>query len=943
MKKKIATQTIAGIALLATAVIFAASLASCSNSLDTEEKSAVSASSTTSGTSSTTSGTSSDATNGKAVVKISLGDEIAEERTVLPVFSKANLTSIALYGKSSADEGTLSTSGSYLLASWDTFASLAADEGVILDADEEELSGTWTFLLTAVSCGSAMSAESDSITLSTTETNTVAFTLAVVSGETKGAVKVELADLEKKSIAAVKYNWSTSQSVSESTAAELPVSTNSLDSKSAVFEKSDVEAGNYFLTFYFYDSDNALVTNPYQTSVIVQAGALSYKKLTASSYYYSSDSNYEESFDSNSVELKTYKITYMFNNGATENDRYVKEFYPASVLPGEYSSTQDADTTFTGEAPEGKRFRGWNTSKDGSGTRYSPGDSMSLESDLYLYAQWAAYDEADKVWTISSADEFRAFFSYSENGAATYGSKDYPAKLLSDITDLTDWEAVSYSGTFDGNSKSLTYSLSSTSAKQASLFATLSGTVKDLTLTRLSISSSSYGEYVAGLASIASGAEISGVTLTDSSIKSTGQASYVGGLIAYAENNTATSGNLVTGTEESPVTVSGVNAEYVGGLVAYAENCTFGTEPSPDKVSFVTATGGGGTGNKGTGAFAGYIKNTSIVSPEVTYSCVSGLYAGGIAGYADAWPIGSADYAISNAKVKSNESYPIEGMYAGGIAGFSQAYISNPVVDTVSVSADSSGGYAAGIAGQTFGTITSTLASANVSSAVISGNGSSTLSYTYLGGVAGENRGTISGIKVDASTKISSTRTTMLYAGGIAAYNKYENWWGVIHPGKIDGTNSVEKFTLECGGGNYGYVIGKIESGDVSDDISNAYSESTAVSQATDTSTSTSASAVSSSSYVEITLTRTAKVTLTVTDASGGAAVYGGITTSSSEDVDVSETSSTVLAYTGKVDGASATVSAGYLTKGTYYIVLKTADDSWDLSEEGNSVTYTID
>lgn len=379
MKKKILTQIFAGIAVLATAAIFAASLASCSNSLDTEEKSPVS--------------TNSAAKNGKAVVKVSLEDETAEARTVLPMFSKANLTSIALYGKPSEEEGTLSASDSYLLASWNTFAALAADEGVILDADEKELSGTWTFLLAAVSCGSAMSAESETVTLSTTEPNTISFTLAVVSGEKKGAVKVDLADLEKKNIAAVKYNWSTSQSVSESTATEIPVTTSSSGSRSAVLEKSDVDAGNYFLTFYFYDSANTLVTSPYQTSIIVQAGAISYKKFTAfSSSYYPSDPKYEEVFDSNKVELKTYKITYRFNNGSTE-EYVMEEVFPASVLPG--------TEIFTGVPPEGKKFCGWNTSSDGSGKTYSPGtriidlDLTLIPGNNFLFAQWEASDETD--------------------------------------------------------------------------------------------------------------------------------------------------------------------------------------------------------------------------------------------------------------------------------------------------------------------------------------------------------------------------------------------------------------------------------------------------------------------------------------------------------------------------------------------------------------------
>lgn len=417
---------------------------------------------------------------------------------------------------------------------------------------------------------------------------------------------------------------------------------------------------------------------------------------------------------------------------------------------------------------------------------------------------------------------------------------------------------------------------------------------------------------------------------------------HLGGLIAYAKDTT-TSGNSVIGTEDSPVIVTGEEAQYAGGIVGYAENCTFGSETSPDKVTLVKVIANDSSGNnQGTGAFAGYIKNSSIISPEVTYASATGRYAGGIAGQTEALSMGSEDYVISGAKVKSNESYQISGQWAGGIAGINEGCILNPVVNTVYVSADSHGGQAGGIAGENLGTITSTLASANVDFALISGNDSNYYIFTSLGGAAGENKGTISGIKVGANTKITSTKEGQLYAGGIAGYNEYESYYGFVYPGKIDENNSVEKITIDCTGGRYGYVVGMNKLGDVSDDIKNAYSESTSVSEANNG--STSASEISSkSSYVPITLTRTSKVTLTVTDASGGAAVYGGIATSSDADIDVSETNSTVLAYTGKTDGTTVTVSAGYLTEGTYYIVLQSSEDSWNLSAEGNSVTYTID
>ena len=43
--------------------------------------------------------------------------------------------------------------------------------------------------------------------------------------------------------------------------------------------------------------------------------------------------------------------------------------------------------TFTPD--EGKTFSSWNTEADGSGTTYNPGDTLTLNDDLYLYAIWS--------------------------------------------------------------------------------------------------------------------------------------------------------------------------------------------------------------------------------------------------------------------------------------------------------------------------------------------------------------------------------------------------------------------------------------------------------------------------------------------------------------------------------------------------------------------------
>lgn len=663
--------------------------------------------------------------NEQIVLKISLNNEDTSSRTILPTFSKSNLTDIKLYGKASTNTGTLSANNNYLLKSWNTYAELVQDNGVILNSYDEKISGTWTFLLTADSNGSSMSATSETISLTTTTINAISFNLTVDTYETTGAVKIELNDLEDFYVAYVKYHWGTHQinandytDYTSSETAELSVTTDETLSKSAVFEKSNVTAGNYYLTLFFFNSEKKLILAPWQASVIVQAGALSYKEITPSIIV-----------GSNYVILKTYTITYNFNNDTTENNTYEQTYYPSSTLLGEYSSSTTADTTYTGTAPTGKKFRGWNTKADGTGTRYSPGDNPTLTSNLTLYAQWTTYDDTNAVWTISDADEFQAFFSYSEDMATTYGSSNYPVKLLNNITDLSDWTAVSYYGSFNGNSKSITYTLASQSSTYASLFATLGGTVQNLTITGLSSRSSSNG-YVGGLASIAKNATVKNVEISNS-------------------------------------TISGTYASYVGGLVGYAENSTLGTSISPNKITKVEATGStSSTYKTKTGAFAGYIKDSNIASTTVAYSKVTGYYAGGVVGYADATTVGNASYKISTATITTNDSYPITGYYVGAITGYNNAYISNPAINNTTVTTTSYGAYLGGISGHNSGVITKTSYSETFNSAKIVGD----YYASYVGGVVGYNEGSIIGVCIDKNTEITSTKSNA-YVGNIIGYN----------------------------------------------------------------------------------------------------------------------------------------------------------------------------
>lgn len=62
------------------------------------------------------------------------------------------------------------------------------------------------------------------------------------------------------------------------------------------------------------------------------------------------------------------------------------------------ATTIDINTTTTvcADAPtrDGYKFNGWNTAKDGTGTKYAPGESITLSASVTLYAQWLPYIKA---------------------------------------------------------------------------------------------------------------------------------------------------------------------------------------------------------------------------------------------------------------------------------------------------------------------------------------------------------------------------------------------------------------------------------------------------------------------------------------------------------------------------------------------------------------------
>ena len=73
-------------------------------------------------------------------------------------------------------------------------------------------------------------------------------------------------------------------------------------------------------------------------------------------------------------------------------------------------------------------FAGWNTAADGSGTSYAPGDTITVNSEVRLYAQWSG-DDGTRDYSALAA---------SLEKAATYNAEDYTPASFGALTALCE-------------------------------------------------------------------------------------------------------------------------------------------------------------------------------------------------------------------------------------------------------------------------------------------------------------------------------------------------------------------------------------------------------------------------------------------------------------------------------------------------------------------------
>ncbi|MBQ8384683.1 MAG: InlB B-repeat-containing protein [Spirochaetaceae bacterium] len=629
-------------------------------------------------------------TAGTGIVTVSMGGEDTHSRTVFPKNTTNDLedfVDIQLTGKIN---GTTVTPAQK--ASWSDYKALKTDGTEIALA-----AGNWDLTLTAKRYGATFTQTLTNVTVAdgtTTrlEFNNMRFDGFSISAPKTGKVEVTLV-------------FPTDLNITRYTAKLNTEEETELTGTGArkTFTKDEVQAGSsHQLTFYGYNAAGAKVFT-YPTTVVVEAGYKSSAVLSTGSptqvvqsnkqsvtvtykinntgstttdypqtYYAGSHilspdtlgftvtgkvlKNWNTRADGTGTAYQpnempaltvntdlyaiwwaegSFVVTYNYNTSSTDSMNYPKEVTSGSTA---YHPTNNT----AGFTWSGKTFLGWDTKRDGSGTRYDANTTITLTESTILYAQWATGSVYSR-YTISSDNEWNAVFNSSQAATAA-------VRLGADITapNTAKTKDLDFAGTFDGDN----YTISGLSTN---LFKSVAseGTVQNLTLdSSISGSSSTTGQgmvantnagtitdvTVKGTLTNSFGDDIGGVvgkntgivTHCTSSVSISGKYD-VGGVIG--ENRGTCSYNNFSGTADG----TGVGSN-VGGIVGY--NYYDGTDNGTVTycMAWGTVQASASISDTNVGGIIGEAKATTAKTTNVSYCAAAGTitggkYQGGLIGY----------------------------------------------------------------------------------------------------------------------------------------------------------------------------------------------------------------------------------------------------------------------------------------------------------------------
>ena len=265
------------------------------------------------------------------------------------------------------------------------------------------------------------------------------------------------------------------------------------------------------------------------------------------------------------------------------------------------------------------------------------GPTLSLGGVAFIGTEENPY----KINNLDDLIDFRT----KVNGGTTY--EGLFVKLMDDIDCGSTWTPIgtstnNFKGTFDGNNKTITYVIPSTSSSYQGLFGYTNGaTVKNLNVDA-TITQTGYSGSVGCIIARQEGGTVTGCSATGTI---TTESNYIGGIVG--RNYGSVSNTISSCTSSVNIISSRTNMNYIGGIMGYFYTAGIVTNCSASGDIYAP---------EATGTYVGGIVGNTTGATSITYNSFTGNvrgsgYVGMIAGNkaSSATTIANCTYSAANA------------------------------------------------------------------------------------------------------------------------------------------------------------------------------------------------------------------------------------------------------------------------------------------------------
>jgi hypothetical protein len=325
-----------------------------------------------------------------------------------------------------------------------------------------------------------------------------------------------------------------------------------------------------------------------------------------------------------------YTITY--HNGFDSGDDTATEGW------GYGASATIRTASEMGLTNSGYTFAGWSgdSSEEYTTDYYDVDDDSedvltisNLSSDMDIYAVWVAGTPIRTVTELEYLNSQNSSYVYSGWDTDYYLTKDLDLSSYS-YNRIGDSSSEAFEGFFDGLNHSLSDADISINSSKSGLFGYLTGTVQNLTVNDITITSSA--DYIGVIAGYINGGTITSCTISGTIYCDEGD--FIGGLAGGASLGSFSDNEIdslvIVGSDDSS---NGFINSNVGGYIGYVTDCEISGTNIIDTVSISYTYGN-------TGGFIGFAEDctinkddadsTQVITVSIKYP--AGGYNGGFIG-----------------------------------------------------------------------------------------------------------------------------------------------------------------------------------------------------------------------------------------------------------------------------------------------------------------------